>query len=119
MLGESKRRSAPISAMHKRRLLERLELLCTCGAGMEAIAPAICAIFRELGGADSGSVFWLDEAGIAGGFFHDCAPVEINDFFISHFDEFFSNPDEVNMVGMLRPIPPHIGKALDPDYQGA
>lgn len=102
--------------MERRRLLEQLELLCQCGAGVEAIAPSACEIFRQLAAADSGSVFWLDATGAPGGFYHDCAPVEIKDFFVANFEAMFSNPEEPNMVSMLRPIAPAIGQALQPGW---
>ncbi len=100
------------NALSKRRLLERLRLLCGCGAGLEAIAAPACAVARDLIGADSGSIFWLDPAGAPAGFFHDCAPAELKDFFVTHFDELFSAPGQFNMVTFTQMVGPPIGRMM-------
>lgn len=105
-----------LNKIARRRLLEHLELLCLSGAGIEAIAIPVCELFRRLVDADSASVFWQNEHGQPMGFFHDCAPAEIKDFFVSNFEALFSDPTEVNMVGMLRPELPNIGRALEPGW---
>lgn len=107
---------AATGKMQQRRLLERLELLCCSGAGMEAIAPSLCTVFRDLAEADSGSIFWVDSNGQPTGFYHDCATAELKDYFVTNFDTLFSAIDEINMMSMLLPTPPNIGKALDPDF---
>lgn len=96
--------------MDKRRLLERLRLLCGCGAGLEAIAAPATAIARDLIGADSGSIFWLDAQGTPAGFYHDCAPAELKDLFVTRFDELFSEPGGFNMVTFIEPVGPPIGR---------
>ena len=110
---------APLGAIQRRRLMERLELLCSSGVGFEAIAPSICDIVRDLLEAVSGSVFWFDEAGQPGGFFHDCAPVELKDFFVANFDALFSHPDELNMVGLLQTGREPIGYLTRPEVRAA
>lgn len=99
--------------MERRRLHERLRLLCATGAGLEAVAAPVSAIARDLLGAMSGSIFWLGDRGEAAGFFHDSAPVEMKDFFVSNFDALFSSPDEVNMVGLIQAKGPPIGTYMD------
>ncbi len=103
-------------AIARRRLLERIELLCDCGAGLEAIASPLTAAVRDWIGAQSGSLFWLDEAGNPTGFFHDCAPAEIKDLFVTQFERLFSGPDQVNMVTLAATDGPSIGRALDPAF---
>ncbi|MBL8555805.1 MAG: hypothetical protein JNL41_16135 [Phenylobacterium sp.] len=100
------------TALANRRLLERLRLLCECGAGLEAVAAPACAIVRDLVGARSASIFWLDRHGAPAGFFHDCAPAELKDLFVTRFDELFSSPGEFNMVTYTRPVGPPIGQML-------
>ena len=116
-MGQLRIRRRRLSKLEQRRLLEQLELLCQCGVGIEAIAPSACEIFRRLLDADSGSVFWQDENGIPMGYYHDNAPAEIKDFFVANFDALFSDPDETNMVGMMLPTAPNIGKAIRPGWQ--
>jgi hypothetical protein len=103
------------AAIENRRLLDHIHLLCYSGAGLEAIASSLCAAIRDLIGADSVSVFWRDEALNPLGFYHDKAPVEIKDIFVTRFEELFSSPDEINMISMTRVEGPSIGKLLDPD----
>lgn len=113
-LPESPRRLAG-SALASRRALERLRLLCECGAGLEAIAAKACEIIRDLMGADSASIFWLDRYGAPAGFFHDCAPAELKDLFVTRFDELFSLPGEFNMVTFTGSVGPPIGRMLTPE----
>ena len=107
----------PRNALAHRRLLERLQLLCGCGAGLPAIAALACAIARDLVGADSGSIFWLDPSGAPAGFFHDCATAELKDFFVTHFDELFSAPGQFNMVTFTQMVGPPVGRMLDEGVQ--
>ena len=96
-------------ALFRRRILEKIHLLCSCGVGIEAIASPLCAALRDLLQADSGSLFWLDDHGAPSGFFHDCAPAEIKDIFITRFDELFALPSEPNMISILTATGPSIG----------
>lgn len=105
------------NALSHRRLLERLRLLCECGAGLEAIAAPACGAARDLIGADSGSIFWLDQTGAPAGFFHDCAPPELKDFFVTHFDDLFSAPGQFNMVTFTQTVGPPIGRMLGEEMQ--
>lgn len=100
------------SAIERRRLHEKLRLLCATGAGLEAVAAPISALARDLIGAKSGSIFWLDPTGNPGGFFHDDAPVEIKDFFVAHIEDLFSNPEEINMMGLILSKGPPIGQFI-------
>jgi len=95
-----------------RRLMERLRLLCDSGSGLEAIAAQACEIIRDLIGADSGSIFWLDRYGAPAGFFHDCAPADLKDLFVTRFDELFSSPGEFNMVTFTEMVGPPVGRML-------
>lgn len=103
------------NALANRRLLERLRLLCDCGAGLEAIATQTCGIVRDLVGADSGSFFWLDQNGAPAGFFHDCASAELKDLFVTRFDDLFSAPGEFNMVTYSQANGPPVGRMLTED----
>lgn len=103
------------SALATRRLHERLRLLCDCGVGLEPIAAQACEILRDLVGASSGSIFWLDRYGAPAGFFHDCAPAEHKDLFVTRFDELFGAPGEFNMITFTEIVGPPIGRMLTPE----
>ncbi len=101
-------------AIRRRRILEHIELLCTCGVGLEAIASALTAAVRDLIGAASGSIFWTDEAGQPAGFYHDCAPAELKDLFVTRFEELFDGPEQITMRTLTMIEGPSIGRMLDP-----
>ncbi len=96
--------------------MERIRLLCHCGAGVEAIASSLTAAVRDLIGADSAAIFWLDESGNPLGFYHDCAPAEVKDLFITRFEELFSEPGQVNMVTLAEIDGPPIGRMFDAGF---
>ncbi|WP_425230845.1 hypothetical protein [Sphingomonas sp.] len=77
--------------------MERIRLLCTCGAGLEAIASPLTHSVRDLIGADSESIFWVDAQGLPAGFYCDTAPADLKNLFIVGFAELFDRSDEVNM----------------------
>ncbi|MBT2186875.1 hypothetical protein [Sphingobium nicotianae] len=102
-------------AIRKRRIIEHIALLCHCGVGIEAIVSSLCEAVRQLLGAASGSLFWLDEMGLPQGFYHDCASAELKDLFISQFDTLFSGPAEVSFVRLVAMTGPAIGRCLEPE----
>ena len=102
-------------AIAKRRLFERIELLCECGAGLEAIASPLTVAVRDYLGALSGALFWLDENGAPQGFYHDSAPAELKDLFITRLDELFVAPGQISMSSLAQIEGPSIGRALDPE----
>ena len=101
-------------AIAKRRGLERIRLLCQSGTGLEAIVGPLCHAIRDLIGASSGSVFWLDANRAPEGFYHDCAPAEIKDIFASRLEELFILPGEFNMLTLTEQVEPSIGRLLAP-----
>ena len=101
-------------AITRRRRLERIRLLCQSGTGLEAIVGPLCHAIRDLIGAASGSVFWLDANRVPEGFYHDCAPAEIKDVFASRLDELFTLPGEFNMLTLTEQVEPSIGRLLAP-----
>jgi len=111
------RNGAAGAAVRRRRLFEHIRLLCRSGAGLEAIASPLCAAVRDLIGADSGSLFWLDDMNVPAGFFHDCAPAEIKDLFITRFEDLFLGPEEINVIELTRIVEPSIGRLLDPAFE--
>lgn len=105
------------SAKERKHVLERLELLATCGAGLAAFAPLACEIARDWVGAQSGSIFWRDGNGSPAGFYHDSAPAELKDLFATNAQSLFTDPNEFSMVSMSEPVGPAIGRALEPDFE--
>lgn len=110
------RANATRGAVARRRMLERIDLLCSCGAGIEAIASPVTAAVRDYLGAQSGSIFWLDENRVPAGFYHDSAPAEIKDIFVTRLDELFLIPGQVSVMSLSETGGPSIGQALLPGY---
>ncbi len=106
-----------VEGIERRRLIEFIGLLAESGAGLEAIASPLTAALRDLVGAVSGSIFWLDAERRPQGFYHDCAPAELKDFFIAHFDELFSDPGETNMLSLTEVEGPSVGRLLPAEVQ--
>jgi hypothetical protein len=95
-----------------RRDMEHLRLLCRCGAGLPAIAGPFCRLSRDIIGADSAALFWLGDDRKAAGFFHDKAPPELKDLFVTRFDELFGSPDQITMYDFINEGGASIGKTL-------
>lgn len=101
----------------KRRTLHRLKLLCDSGAGLGAIAGPACAAARQLVGGDNGALFWVDEEGRPAGFYHETERSDLKDLFIRRFEELFAGPGPFNMLGLIDPGGPSIGRGLDPAFR--
>lgn len=93
--------------------MEWIALLCESSAGLEAAAPQLCDAMRALIGCQSASIFWCDEDGVPSGYFHDCAPPEIKDIFVTRFEELFAPPDQMSMMTIVNSKGPPIGQFLD------
>lgn len=96
--------------------MERLRLLCQSGAGLEAQAGPLCRAVRDIVGGMSGAAFWNDDKGNPAGFFHDCAPPELKDLFVTRFDELFGSPDHYTMRNFIGDGGLPIGKTLAPGF---
>ena len=103
-------------AVDRRRLVEHIRLLGRCGAGLQAIAGPLTLALRDLIGAASGAIFWVDGQGIPAGFFHDCAPVELKDFYVKQYDELFGLPGQITMLTFIDGQGRAIGTALDDGF---
>ena len=106
-------------ARRQRYLMQFVQLLCQSGAGLQAIASPFCEAVRELIGAASGSLFWLSDRDEPVGFYHDCAPAEIKDLFVTRFDDAFFASEPVNIAMIASQDGPSVGKMLDPAMQRA
>lgn len=107
-----------VQRYRKKRKWHELDLLCRAGAGIGPIAPAACRIVRELVGADSVLLFWLDQNGLPAGLFYestaDCA-IEV---FGDDYHRFFSDPSELNRPNLPTENENPVGILMNPrrDY---
>ena len=85
-----------------KRYWTELDLICSTGVGLEAIAPQVCRLLREIVGADAGALFWVDENGLPAGFFHEDTNPEARDLFVNAFEELFTGDRELNVATLVQ-----------------
>ena len=85
-----------------KRYWNELDLVCSTGVGLEAIAPQVCRLLREIVGADAGALFWVDEAGLPAGFFHEDTNPQARDLFVNAFETLFTGEMELNVATLVR-----------------
>lgn len=109
---------APLSATLTRRLWLELDLLCRARVGIAPIAAELATVLRQIVGADAAALFWLDEAGLAEGFFHEDSPAAVQDLFLNEFERLFVGAREINVLALARKQGARVGHLLDPapDY---
>ncbi|MEQ1537411.1 MAG: hypothetical protein ABL928_00660 [Sphingorhabdus sp.] len=100
-------------------MLEKIRMLCHCGAGLQAISSPFCAAVREMIDTDAGLLVWIGLDGLPAGFYHESAPPEIKDLFVSRFEELFDAGEEISAFGLINGAGPAIGKMLGPGMQDA
>jgi DNA-binding CsgD family transcriptional regulator len=105
------------NAREYRRLMEKLRLLCGCGAGLEAVAVPVCDVMREMADVVSASMFWFDSDGLPAGYYHDCTNVEVKDLFVTRLGDLFSDPAQFNIVSLARRDGPAIGRMVGEEMQ--
>ncbi len=95
-----------------------LELVCSTGVGIAAMAPNVCRLLREIVGADAAAIFWLDAAGLPTGFFHEDSNAAARDLFANAFEELFTGERELNVATLVRRTQADAGHLLAPpaDY---
>lgn len=62
-------------------------------------------------------IYWSTEDGYPLGFYHDSAPAELKDLFVTNLDAMFLRSEEVSIATLISPEGPLIGKMLDPELQ--
>ncbi len=97
-----------------RQHLAALGLYCRTGAGLEALAPAICREVREMIGGAAAALYWLDEDQQPVGYFHEDAPPMPRHLFQNQFAELFDRPGEMSAVWLGRQTGQSIGRLVNP-----
>ncbi len=102
--------------MRRKNIWNELDLLCRIGVGLEAIAPDVSRLVRELVGADAVAIFWLDEIGMPAGFFHEDSPASIRELFLNEFDRLFVGEREINIFSLAQNTGARVGHLIAPDH---
>ena len=92
---------------------QALDMLCRLGLGLAPIAAEVCALLRQLVGADAAALFWLHDDGQPAGFHHEDSPASVRNLFLNEF-HLFAAPGEPNIVALARPDGPRVGRLLSP-----
>ncbi|MFG1400918.1 hypothetical protein [Xanthobacter sediminis] len=91
-----------------------LELICSTGVGIAAIAPHVSRTLREIVGADAGAIFWMDAQGLPTGFFHEDTHAGARDLFANAFERLFLGESELNVATLARRSGADAGHLLAP-----
>ncbi|PZU19457.1 MAG: hypothetical protein DI589_21260 [Shinella sp.] len=97
-----------------KRYWNELDLVCSTGVGLEALAPQVCRLLREIVGADAGALFWVDETGLPAGFFHEDTNAQARDLFVNAFEALFTGDMELNVATLVRFKGANCGHLLAP-----
>ncbi len=103
------------TAAARQRLWQELDMLCRLGLGLAPVAPDVCALLRQLVGADAAALFWLDEQGQPEGFFHEDSPASAQNLFLNEFQRLFTGSHEINVHTLAQPHGPQVGRLLAPN----
>ena len=91
-----------------------LDLLSRTGVGLPAIAPPIAALIRQIVGAQTCVIMWVDPTGMPVGVFHE-HPNEITQaLFMNEYERLFSGEKELNVSWAARQHGQACGRMLNP-----
>lgn len=91
-----------------------LDLLSRTGVGLVAIAPAVAAIIRQIVGAQTCIIMWVDAAGMPVGVHHE-HPIEATQaLFMNEYQRLFSGAQEINVSWAARQRGQACGRMLSP-----
>ena len=98
------------AAAHK-----ELDLLVRTGLGIEPMAPPLADVLRRLVGAEGCFIGWFDKHGAPEGFFHDSAPVALQELFLNNYQELFVGPHELTIFWLVTNQGRSVGNMLTAD----
>ncbi len=103
------------SARHQQmQWRQELDLLSRTGAGLPAIAPAVTALLREIVGAQSGLILWVDAGGMPTGMHHEHPNEVTQALFMNEYERLFSGEGEISVGMMARQRGQTCGRLLNP-----
>lgn len=93
---------------------KELDLLSQTGLGIAPIAPALARLLSNIVGADACLIAWYGENGVPQGFFHDTAPLNLQELFLNNYRELFVGPNEFNIFEISQQSQQPVGNMLNP-----
>lgn len=97
-----------------KRAWHELELICSTGVGIAAIAPQVCRRLRDMVGADAAAIFWMNAQGLPDGFFHEDTQPGARDLFVNEFERLFVGESELNVAALVKRTGAIAGHLLAP-----
>ncbi len=91
-----------------------LELLSHTGVGLPAVAPAVAALLRQLVGAQTCVIMWVDPSGMPTGVHHEHPNEATQALFMNEYERLFSGEGEINVSWAARQRGPACGLMLSP-----
>lgn len=93
---------------------KELDLLSQTGLGVAPIAPALTRLVSTIVGADACLIAWYSDNGVPQGFFHDTAPLNLQELFLNNYRELFVGPNEFNIFEVSQQAQLPVGNMLNP-----
>lgn len=91
-----------------------LDLLSRTGVGLPAVAPAIAALIRQIVGAQTCVIMWVDSKGMPIGVFHEHPNEATQALFMNEYERLFSGDKEINVSWAARQRGRACGRLLTP-----
>lgn len=91
-----------------------LDLLSRTGVGLPAIAPAVTALLRQIVGAQTGVIMWVDASGMPTGVHHEHPNEVTQALFMNEYERLFSGEREINVSWAARQRGQACGRILNP-----
>lgn len=92
----------------------QLDLLSRTGVGLPAMAPALCALVRQIVGAQTCVLMWVDSAGMPVGVHHEHPNEATQALFMNEYERLFSGDREINVSWAARQRGQACGRLLNP-----
>ena len=92
----------------------QLDLLSRTGVGLPAMAPALCALVRQIVGAQTCVLMWVDSAGMPVGVHHEHPNEATQALFMNEYERLFSGDREINVSWAARQHGQACGRMLHP-----
>ena len=91
-----------------------LDLLSRTGVGLPAIAPAVAALIRQIVGAQTCVIMWVDATGMPVGVHHEHPVEATQSLFMNEYERLFSGDKEINVSWAARQRGQACGRMLSP-----
>lgn len=103
------------AADHQQKHLRReLDLLSRTGVGLPAVAPALSGLIRQIVGAQTCVIMWVDPDGMPTGVHHEHPNEATQSLFMNEYERLFEGAHETNVSWLVRQRGQACGLLLNP-----